>query len=149
MPISRLARPIEALACALALAVLTVACGGGGAPTEGEDNADPPGQNPPGQNPPGAPPGSLGVNMLSNPDIYGDGNAFSPAQGNLALNGTVTWTNNSGEIHNVTFAPAAGAPANITDLPTGTASRTFATAGTYEYQCTNHVGMAGSVTVIP
>lgn len=49
----------------------------------------------------------------------------------------------------MTFTPANGVPANVANLATGTASRTFATAGTFEYQCTNHVGMSGSVTVNP
>jgi plastocyanin len=31
----------------------------------------------------------------------------------------------------------------------GSASRTFSTAGTFGYQCTNHAGMSGTVTVAP
>jgi plastocyanin len=51
--------------------------------------------------------------------------------------------------HNVTFDAAAGAPANIADRTSGGDSRTFMTAGIFDYQCTIHPGMNGQVTVTP
>jgi plastocyanin len=78
--------------------------------------------------------------------VYGESNTFSPAAVTIARNGTVTWTNATGTAHNVTFA-GTGAPANIANYSTGSNARTFATAGTFSYQCTNHSGMTGSVTV--
>jgi plastocyanin len=49
-----------------------------------------------------------------------------------------------------TFAATAGAPVDIApDMTSGSASRTFTVAGTFNYSCTNHPGMNGSVTVTP
>lgn len=78
-------------------------------------------------------------------------NFFDPRDVSVPVNSTVTWTWNSGGIgHNVTFT---GGPQ---PLPTpsctqgsGTHSVTFATTGRYDYTCTIHGGMDGSVTVTP
>ena len=72
---------------------------------------------------------------------------FSPANVTIARTGEVTWQ--LGATHNVTFAATAGAPANIGTCAAGTCTtaRTFNTAGAFDYQCTNHAGMTGTVTV--
>lgn len=114
------------------------ACGGGGAygPTA-----------PTTPNTPGAPASSAAVAMNSSSDIYGaETNTFSPTSVTIARNGTVTWSNGTGTAHNVTFS-GSGAPANIPNHSSGSNSRTFSNAGSFSYQCTNHSGMAGSVTV--
>jgi plastocyanin len=74
-------------------------------------------------------------------------NSFNPATVSITVAGMVTWTNNSGTDHNVTFAQAAGAPTNIPNFATGSASRSFASAGAFAYQCTIHPGMSGTVVV--
>jgi len=74
------------------------------------------------------------------------GNQFNPPQVPVARNGSVTWTFQA--LHNVTFT-TANSPANVTEQSSGTASRTFPTAGTFNYQCTIHPGMNGSVVVSP
>jgi plastocyanin len=80
----------------------------------------------------------------------GPTNAFSPNAITIAKNTTVTWEwQGTTPAHNVTFAAAAGAPTNIPDRTAGSASRTFDTAGIFDYQCTNHIGMTGRVTVNP
>lgn len=78
-------------------------------------------------------------------------NQFSPAARTVATGTTVTWVfSSAGTLHNVTFAPGqAGAPANISDASSGSFPRTFNAAGTFNYSCTNHPGMNGSVTVNP
>jgi plastocyanin len=73
-------------------------------------------------------------------------NAFSPTPIAVAVNGTVTWQWNSGGVgHNVTFneGPPSG------DLTSGSFSRAFPTAGSFQYICTIHVadGMTGVVNV--
>lgn len=73
------------------------------------------------------------------------GTSFDPASVDIAVGGTVTW-NITGIPHNVTFAGGAGAPANI-PTGTGTDSRTFNTVGTFNYSCTLHIGMNGTVVV--
>ena len=60
----------------------------------------------------------------------------------------MTWSNEEAKAtHNVTFASVTGAPANVPNFNSGNVSRTFPTAGTFSYQCTNHSGMTGLVTV--
>jgi len=72
---------------------------------------------------------------------------FSPASVTIAAGGAVTWQF-SELTHNVTFTGAAPASGNIPDTSPGNAvSRTFATPGTYNYQCTRHSGMTGAVVV--
>jgi plastocyanin len=64
--------------------------------------------------------------------------------------GTVTWTNATGVLHNVTFTTGGtDAPPGVADATAGTATRTFVAAGTFAYHCSNHAGMQGTVTVVP
>ncbi|MBA3578757.1 MAG: hypothetical protein H0W42_02120 [Gemmatimonadaceae bacterium] len=73
--------------------------------------------------------------------------SFLPSSVSITRSGTVTWNNTSGVTHNVTFAATTGAPANIGDHTSGSNARTFNTSGTFSYNCTLHLGMAGSVAV--
>jgi plastocyanin len=80
--------------------------------------------------------------------VSGGGTSFSPDTVKIAVNGSVTWTFTSGanSPHNVTFGtPPAGG--NIGNTTTGAATRTFANAGRFTYQCTIHAGMSGAVIV--
>jgi len=73
--------------------------------------------------------------------------SFSPQTVTIAPGGSVTWQI-SGARHNVTFSGAAPTGGNVPDTdPGGSATRTFSTAGTYDYQCTRHSGMTGRVVV--
>jgi plastocyanin len=73
----------------------------------------------------------------------------------VAPNAAVTWTNESGIVHNVTFANpsaalavGAGASGNIPDHSSGSNQRRFASAGSYGFTCTVHgPSMSGTVTV--
>jgi plastocyanin len=87
--------------------------------------------------------------MYSGDDGYGSStNVFNPGAVTIARTGTVTWTNATGILHNVTFAPASGVPTSIVSFASGMNTRTFNTAGTFTYQCTNHPAtMTGTVTV--
>ena len=74
------------------------------------------------------------------------GNSFAPAVATIPVGGTVTWQFSG--THNVTFGAAAPAGGNIPDQASGNAvSRTFGTAGDFDYQCTRHNGMTGRVVV--
>ena len=135
------------------LAVAVLGCGGGGGdgyttgPTGGTNSGGTGGTGG------GAGSGTAGatasVSATQTDDGYGAAVfAFAPAGVTIAVNGTVTWTNGGSTPHNVTFS-TAGAPANISNFTSasGSVSRTFTTAGTYSYQCTNHAGMTGMVRV--
>jgi len=88
---------------------------------------------------------TVGVAPLTESVSATTGDQFAPAQVTVARNGTVTWS--FAKLHNVTFN-TANSPANITDQSSGTASRTFPTAGTFAYHCTIHSGMNGTVEVV-
>jgi plastocyanin len=77
-------------------------------------------------------------------------NSFTPSAITIPVSTTVTWEwQGTTDPHNVTFATMTGAPANISNQTSGSAQRTFNTAGAFNYSCTNHPGMNGSVTVNP
>ena len=123
--------------------LLLVLAGCGGA-----SSTDPPLAPPPAPPPGGGTPTTANVAMTKTGDGYGsDVHAFNPSGVTIVRSGTVTWTNNTGLVHNVTFGPATGAPANIPDLGEGSVGRSFTAVGTFGYQCTNHSGMTGQVVV--
>jgi plastocyanin len=77
-------------------------------------------------------------------------NAFVPAAVTLQAGDSVAWQWQSmTDQHNITFAMVAGAPADEPDRASGVVWRTFTTVGAFNYQCTRHSGMTGSVTVEP
>ncbi len=77
---------------------------------------------------------------------YGGGGNyfFNPTPDTVAVGSTVSWQFGSVG-HNVIFQ-TAGAPANISVTSNSTVSRTFPTAGTYNYTCTIH-GFSGVLVV--
>ena len=131
----------------LGVVLLTAAaCGGGGG---GSGDYDPPPTEPP---PPTQPPQPLNDATVTMRSRASDGYSaeehyFTPTQVTLRRGGTVTWTNESGIAHNVTFG-GTGAPENVTSHTSGSHSRTFPTTGSFAYSCTNHGGMNGSITVV-
>ena len=84
---------------------------------------------------------------------------FSPTTRTVTAGTTVTWTNDTGVIHNVTWTDASGrtaalagdGPGNIGDYSSGSHTRLFSTPGTYNFYCTIHgtptSGMHGTLTV--
>jgi plastocyanin len=122
------------------------ACGGGGAAPLSEPN--PPSAGAPAGTPP-AQPATPAAPAPSAANITTPNRTFSPASVTVALNGTVTWQA-VGDRHEIVFVEAAPAGGNIGALePGASASRTFATAGSYEYECLRHrdKGMRGTVVV--
>jgi plastocyanin len=92
-------------------------------------------------NPGGTPPMTATVNATST-------DTFTPANVAVGVGGTVTFT--FGEVaHNVFFDNApAGAPDAIPGANANMSqTRTFTTAGTFEYNCHIHPGMKGTVVV--
>jgi plastocyanin len=122
---------------------LFAACGGGG---DGGGPTSPGGNNNPGGS---DAPLQASINMKTDPiDSYGYGGAssFDPTLTTIRRGGTVTWNNSSGTAHNVTF-DTSGSPGNVSDMSTGSASRTFNGAGAFYYHCSNHSGMSGTIVV--
>lgn len=94
---------------------------------------------------------TLGVAPASYPStatVTMPANVFVPFLVQLARGGTVTWVFGS-EAHNVIFATAAGAPADINIVTNVSIARTFPTVGNFRYDCTIHPGMSGVVEVKP
>ena len=118
------------------LAVLVAAaCGGGGYNSPTSPN------NPGGTGNPG---GSSGSPTATSAVTVGNNN-FTPANIQVAVGTTVTWTWDASAVtHNVTFADGV---ASGDKGANATYTRTFGTAGTFQYQCTIHPGMTGSVLV--
>jgi len=123
------------------LAVVAIGCGGGG--DSGYTTTPNPTPNPGG----GTATASATVTITASDDGYGNSSfSFSPSTVTVTKGGTVTWSNTASTAHNVTFM-TAGSPSNIGNFTSGTSSRTFDTSGAYQYHCTNHPGMAGTVNV--
>jgi plastocyanin len=75
---------------------------------------------------------------------------FVPADITVPVGTNVTWTNNDNFTHSVQFTDG-GLPTEPKMMERGqTVSFTFASAGTFHYQCSLHPqNMKGSVTVTP
>jgi plastocyanin len=112
-----------------------VACGGGGttSPTYGGT----PSTGTPGTTGGSTPTQTNAVQVIDN--------SFSPSAIQVAPGTVVTWTwPNSTGTHNITFTDGSGS--GDKSGPTSF-SKAFPTAGTFNYSCTLHGGMNGSVLV--
>jgi len=120
----------------IATLVAAASCGGGGA---SNSVTNPTGGNPTGGNPTGGSETPVTTTQFGVSD-----NNFSPVNILVSVGATVTWTWGSGvSTHNITF----GDGTRSSDQSSGTFTRTFSTAGTFNYTCTLHSGMSGSVNV--
>jgi plastocyanin len=84
---------------------------------------------------------------------------FSPSSVTVTAGTIVTWTNDAGTPHNVTWSSAAGRNAagagdgtgDTDSFASGSHTRVFATPGTYDFYCTIHgsptAGMRGTLIV--
>ena len=132
-------RRLSGLTAVLTIAFIAVSCGGGG----GDGVGGPPPPPPP---PPTCPTNTFCMTIS---------NTFSPATLTVPVGTTVSWRNDAGSLHNVTWNSAAGRTAaqagdgtgDIADFSTGTHTRLFNTTGTFAFTCTIHPGMNGTLTV--
>jgi plastocyanin len=88
------------------------------------------------RNPTGPPPLSASVSIVDN--------AFQPPSVEVGVGGTVTFTNNGAVAHNATGGTAIST-GNLN--PGASASEVMQTAGTFNYSCTIHAGMNGTIIV--
>jgi plastocyanin len=140
-------RLLALLLALVALAVVAAGCGGGD-----DDNGDSGngGGNAPAAEEPAAPTaeddggGSGGTGpgtQVSMKDIK-----FNPGSVTIKAGGKVTWTNDDSVGHDVTGDDfESGSPGGIEGG--STFSHTFKKAGTYNYVCSVHPGMKGTVKV--
>ena len=121
----------------IALAFASLSACGGGSYSSSPPNTPPTGNTPPPSN---------GISVQNN--------MFTPGSKTVAVGSEVKWAWNSctgdaysGQTcvsHSVTFDDGATSPTQ----DQGTYSRTFNTAGTYNYHCSIHgAAMAGTITV--
>ena len=77
--------------------------------------------------------------------------AFSPSNVTIKSGGTVTWSNTSNEVHDLTWddVPPAGVQSVNPFNPSAQRAFTFGSTGAFDYHCTRHGGMNGRVTVVP
>jgi len=71
--------------------------------------------------------------------------AFAPDQVEIAVGGTVTWTNTDSVAHTSTSDQGSWDSGAV--APGGQFSSTYPTAGTFPYHCAIHPGMVGTITV--
>ena len=76
----------------------------------------------------------------------GGQNAFDPAQTDVGSGATVTFSWGT-VTHNVTWDSPPATVNNSGDKSSGTFQVTLTTPGTYNYHCTIHAGMSGSISV--
>ena len=85
-----------------------------------------------------------GVTQGAN-DIWISNMSFGPSSKTVAVGTTIIWTNQDAVGHTVTST--TGLFASGTLGQGGTFSFTFSTAGIYNYKCTIHPSMTGTITV--
>jgi plastocyanin len=75
-------------------------------------------------------------------------NAYQPNIVNLLQNGVVVWVwDTTASLHNVTFNDPLLAPQSSQTISRGTHTVVFSTVGTFDYHCTIHTEMTGSIVV--
>lgn len=94
-----------------------------------------------------AAPGAATSAPVAGDQISIDNFAFAPATLTVRVGGTVTWTNRDEEPHTVA---ASDGSFHSPGMGTGaTFSRTFPAPGTFDYVCSIHPMMHGTVVVTP
>lgn len=91
------------------------------------------------------PPGS------NNVEVSMGAASFNPASVQIPIGGSVTWRNATATAHTITpqnlGQPGTWANVNVPGESGFTFTHRFNSAGTFEYECTVHAGMTGSVRV--
>ena len=91
------------------------------------------------------------VSIVTNAATMGD-KAYSPNPVEVSVGGGVTWSNDDSTVHTATSGAASSADAgSVFDSgvlnPGATFDFVFDKAGTFDYHCTMHPQMVGTVTV--
>ena len=125
------------LSCLAGVALLVAACGGGSGSPPSAPSTTPPANTPP-------PGGGGATATIAIPSSDGYGNStFAPGNLAVAPGTSVTWSNQD----TVTHTSASGSLWSATMPPGESFTRTFSERGTFNYRCTIHTGMSGTITV--
>ena len=91
-------------------------------------------------------------NEASEPSCAESGSCFSPSEVSIGVGDSVTWHNDSTVAHTVTSGNPEDGPDGLFDtglfLGGDTFSHTFTEAGEYQYFCSIHPWMTGTVIVV-
>jgi plastocyanin len=128
------------LVACLALGLVVAGCGGDDDEGDG-GSADTQEQQPAPEAEGGGAGGGAGATEVSMESI-----TFKPEQVTVKTGDTVTWVNNDTVGHDVTGDDFKSGPPGAMENG-DTFEHTFDAAGTFDYVCTVHPGMKGSVTV--
>ena len=89
--------------------------------------------------------------FASSPNCIDTDTCYYPSELTILVGSSVTWLNDSGVIHTVTSGNLLEGPDGIFDsgiiMSGDTFSHTFSEAGHYQYYCTIHPWMTGTVIV--
>jgi adhesin/invasin len=97
---------------------------------------------------PGAPVVTFTTHAATTTSVQVADNTFTPSALTITQGSIVTWQwQGVTSSHNVTFG--GGGPGTISDRTSGSAQLTFNATGAFNYFCSNHAGMNGTVTVNP
>jgi plastocyanin len=121
---------ITACVTAIGLAMAVTACGGNKNEPTPTPNPGPVGEEP------------VRITIPSS-DGYGS-SSFSPSSVTIAVGKTIEWENRDTIAHTTTSDTGVW---SSTISPNGDYQRTFTAAGTFNYRCTLHAGMNGTITV--
>ena len=89
--------------------------------------------------------GNGGSNQPGANEVWMQNMAFDPTSITVSVGTTVKWTNKDSFTHNVTSSTGAFSSGSMAS--NATFSFQFNSAGTYNYSCTIHPGMNGTVIV--
>jgi len=91
-------------------------------------------------------------NEASDPSCVESGTCFLPGEVTIGVGESVTWHNDSGVIHTVTSGSFEDGPNGAFDssivMSGDTFTHTFTETGQYEYFCSIHPWMTGTVIVV-
>ncbi len=91
-------------------------------------------------------------NEASEPSCAESGSCFSPSEVTIGVGDSVTWHNDSSVAHTVTSGNPEDGPDGLFDsslfLSGDTFSHTFTESGEYQYFCSIHPWMTGTVIVV-
>jgi plastocyanin len=72
--------------------------------------------------------------------------SFTPKVTTITVGSTITWTNNDSTVHTITSNDSSFTSSAVIS-PGQSYSYTFTNAGTYNYHCSLHTSMTGTVVV--